>query len=260
MSHQSNSSRDLFIGLAAGGALGAFAVFLLNSEKGKGLFRTLSQDVQQGAREFNGAPRRPREAEDGEAGDNKLLWRGVAGSLIGALSSLLLTPRTTRKLRQYLADSFEQVSDRTIEMVNSINEKGQEAVEVVTQQGIEWAERALQLADGVNREVDAWSDVVRAAAERAKEVAADAEDDAVKQQMREIMEWSDKALDVTERVTSEVRAWSVSLRRAVQRAEHHGAKLHKKGSRSQQQVVSDIMEWAAMGVNLWQNMRNQKRH
>jgi gas vesicle protein len=69
----------------------------------------------------------------------------LAGTVLGAVTALLLAPKSGRELRTDIADGYQQVSEKT-----------QQAAKQVSSQTSEWIGKAKELTAQAVRQVRAW--------------------------------------------------------------------------------------------------------
>jgi gas vesicle protein len=99
----------------------------------------------------------------------ELLIGAVVGGLLGAITALLVAPKSGRELRGDIANQVSAVSDKTGQVASAVSEKTQEIVKVVGTQTSEWVDKAKIAATNV-------IDGVRSLRDSGKEVAADIEE------------------------------------------------------------------------------------
>lgn len=99
---------------------------------------------------------------------NKDLMIGaVVGSVLGAITALLLAPKSGRELRNDIADGVQQVSEKTQRLAGDVAEKSKQIVSVVTETSqttvetigrhtSDWASKAKEVAIQVGEEVKSW--------------------------------------------------------------------------------------------------------
>ncbi len=259
MSHDQDPSKKVLLGFIVGSVVGTAAILLLTHKPARKIFQDVSGQAQKCAKNymhFNGASSGHANNRSEWLGEHKFLCSSVVGALLAAMGGVFLIPKASSQLRHYLTDTYQEVNDRTWELLHRLNQKGGEIVNIVGEQTFEWMEKTLTIADEVTNEVDAWAEIIKTAANRARAIAAHMEEDSRQQQhILEVVEWSQKAVDIANEVTHEAQNWTQSIRDLV-----NSAKLQKEPSNSPENMgnpVVDIIEWAALGVNLWQNMRHR---
>lgn len=103
----------------------------------------------------------------------------VVGGLLGALTALVLAPKSGRELRDDISGQYHQVVDKTQQLAVSANEKGQEIVKNISAQTSELVGKAKEVASTVAEEVKALrvssNEAACSAEESNTEVAAEAE-------------------------------------------------------------------------------------
>ncbi|WP_281885949.1 YtxH domain-containing protein [Paenibacillus sp. YYML68] len=102
-----------------------------------------------------------------ENNGKKFVVGAVVGTLLGAVTALLLAPKSGRELRADLAEGYECVSEKTQqvagevgvktkELATALSEQSNTAVQTIRSQTSEWAGKAKELALQARDEVKAW--------------------------------------------------------------------------------------------------------
>jgi gas vesicle protein len=125
---------------------------------------------------------------DNNMNGKDFLLGAVVGGVIGAVSALLLAPKTGKELRSDLSDQYQNVSERTQKLANDVSERTQKIAADVN-------ERTQKLAGEVNV--------------RSQEIAG-------------------KAKDVASTVTSEIKAWKEAKKDQVEDAVEEVAEKAEK--------------------------------
>jgi gas vesicle protein len=247
---EQNSHRtDLIIAAVIGGVLGAAAGVLLAPKRE---YKEPSLTSIEGIKSYFSEDKR------NNFSGNPLVWSGVGGTLLGAVAGLLLTPKPGSEIRHLIADTYQQVADTTQDLVNSFNDKSKEIAHMASLQSTEWAGKALDLSENLLNEAKNWADIVKDAASKAKHHAMKFKDDVnFKHKFNEILEWAHKAEALAESVLKEMLEWVQSIRRAVERFDVHSTSL--SSSNGTHNAITDVMDWAAVGIDIWQKMKNKRR-
>lgn len=242
MSHKRDNHSQKLIGFVIiGGLVGAGAALLLTKKSAKEIFQDMSHQAHNCVKSY---------------GKHKLLCNSVVGTLLCAISGLFLAPKSGSQLRHYLTDTYQEVNDRTWELLHSLNQKGGEAAEAIAEQTIEWMEKTIEIADEVTSEVDAWAQILKSAASRARTIATHMEEDSRQQQhILEVVEWSQRAVELANQVTHEAQNWTGTIREVVNSAKSTATSKEKEVEAN---PIANVIEWAVLGMNLWQHI--QKRH
>lgn len=82
----------------------------------------------------------------------------VIGGVLGAVTALLLAPKTGKELRADLADSLQTVSEKTQDLAVKVGGKTQELSRQLGTQTGEWMHKAKEVVDTVTDEVKAWKE------------------------------------------------------------------------------------------------------
>jgi gas vesicle protein len=82
----------------------------------------------------------------------------VVGGLLGAMTALLLAPKSGRELRKDIAEGFETISDKTHQIASTVSEKTSAIAKTAATQTSEWVDKAKEVAGTVVGEVKTWRD------------------------------------------------------------------------------------------------------
>lgn len=260
-----NTTNDLLVGLAIGGVIGAVAALLLAPKSGRELVNDISDQAKALTHydeESCSSCSKESDIDEDEstmsAGD-PLLWGSIAGTLLGAVTGLLLTPKAGRHFRSQLGEVYQDVSDRTRNLIESLNQKSLEISRTVAAKATGWADTTLELTDSASEEVKEWADAVKDAAAKARTQAISLGHDTHQQdKILEIMEWSAKASELADNVTKEVHKWVKSIHEMSDRLKKPRSK-HSSNDNQPRDIAAEVAEWTLLGVNLWQNLRGRKR-
>ncbi|GCL70981.1 YtxH domain-containing protein [Paenibacillus naphthalenovorans] len=110
-----------------------------------------------------------------------LIIGAVIGSVLGAVTSLLLAPKSGRELRNDIAEGYQQVSEKTQRLAGDVAEKSKQIFSAVSETSqttvgtigkhtSEWASKAKEVAIHVGEEVKSWKK--DKAAQRQDDIAA----------------------------------------------------------------------------------------
>jgi gas vesicle protein len=118
------------------------------------------------------------------------LLGAVVGGVLGAVTALLLAPKSGRELRTDIADGYHTVSDKTQEIAGTVSQKSQEIAGTVGQKSQEIAgvvsERSQEIAKTVGTHTSEWAGKAKDAAStvageikswKKEATAADSEED-----------------------------------------------------------------------------------
>ncbi|MCR8643835.1 YtxH domain-containing protein [Paenibacillus sp. N1-5-1-14] len=73
----------------------------------------------------------------------------LVGGAVGAVTALLLAPKSGRELRADIADGYDTVSEKTKEIAVAVGDKTQEIARVVGDHTSEWVGVAKDVAGGI---------------------------------------------------------------------------------------------------------------
>jgi gas vesicle protein len=82
----------------------------------------------------------------------------VVGGLLGAMTALLLAPKSGRELRKDIAEGYETISDKTLQIAGTVSDKTSAILKTTTAQTSEWVDKAKDVASTVIGEVKTWRD------------------------------------------------------------------------------------------------------
>lgn len=210
--HQINA-KEFIIGAAVGSLLGSVAALFMAPKSGKRLRQDLcdaycdaADTTQQFARKGKSLAKnmscqtcdwagKAKSAMDGmtktvkgwvgeeeveEETTRDLLVGGLAGAVLGAVAGLLMAPKPGEELRQDIADTYEDVSDRTHEFTNDVSKKGKAFAKQAKTRANKWLNLAHQLVDDLTENVeDTSGDIL----DKAKEVVQN-------HRIQDMMDWA----------------------------------------------------------------------
>lgn len=204
----------------------------------------------------------------------------AVGSLLGSVAALLIAPKAGKKLRQEICDTYCDLSERTQDLAK----KGKSMAQSIGSRSNEWAGKARDAVDGAKKSVRGWigqeeeeeednsardfligglaGGVVGAALglllapkageelrEELKDKFEDVNDRAqafAKSSQSKANEWLDLAREVVDHLTDEAHEKGEEF---VDKAK--GLINHKR--------IHDVMDWAALGIRVWQRAKKSKR-
>jgi gas vesicle protein len=85
-----------------------------------------------------------------------LLIGAVVGGVIGAITALLIAPKSGAELRSDISNQVNTVSDKTQQAVQAVTHKTQEIVKAVGSQTSEWIGKTKETAKGAVVGVRSW--------------------------------------------------------------------------------------------------------
>ena len=259
MSNHNEYTHDLLIGAVVGGVIGALAAFLIAPKSGRQLIDELAKNDGFFHKFTNQEAESYAQKIKTEGGKNPLLLGGIAGALLGAVSGFLLAPKPSRELFSSLADQFQDVTDKTLSLVSNINQKSQEIALGISTQTAEWAEKTLETTDHILRELLLWEDAVKEAANTVTRKAESMNEPDRRDRVLEVLDWAQNALRMGENVTTEVKAWARVVNDIAEKVRSHPDTFNVEPEvSSHASNARDILEWAALGVSLWQNIKKKR--
>ncbi|PYI56145.1 YtxH domain-containing protein [Paenibacillus flagellatus] len=109
------------------------------------------------------------------------LLGAIVGGVLGAVTALLLAPKSGKELRKDLSEQAHRVSEKTLELAETVGTKTHEIAETVgaktqviakqvSEQTGEWVQKAKEVVETVSDEVRAWKDARREVAATGEEM------------------------------------------------------------------------------------------
>lgn len=95
---------------------------------------------------------------DNNMNGKDFLLGAVVGGIIGAVTALLLAPKSGSELRADIRDTASTVSTRTQEIAQQVGERSQTIARTVGTHTTEWVDKAKELAGTVADEVKNWKE------------------------------------------------------------------------------------------------------
>ncbi|WP_159881400.1 YtxH domain-containing protein [Paenibacillus puerhi] len=97
----------------------------------------------------------------------EFLVGAVVGSILGAITALLLAPKSGKELRSDIAEGYQQASEKTQQVASEVSEKTKQlatevsvktssAAKTISRQTAEWTGKAKELAVQARDGVKAW--------------------------------------------------------------------------------------------------------
>ncbi len=168
MAHQLHT-KEFVIGATVGSLLGSVAALLAAPKSGEQLredicdaYCTISDTTQDWADRAKTAVNGARKTVKGWVGEEEeedttkeLLIGGVAGAVIGVAIGLLLAPKSGEKLRREIADTYEDVADRTQQFRHDMTKKGKAFAKTARSRTNKWLNIAQQIVEDLTEDAQA---------------------------------------------------------------------------------------------------------
>ncbi|RKN85419.1 YtxH domain-containing protein [Paenibacillus ginsengarvi] len=104
------------------------------------------------------------------------LLGAIVGGVLGAVTALLLAPKSGKELRADLSEQAHLIGEKTHELAETVGGKTQVIAKQVSEHTGEWMQKAKEVVDSVSEEVKAWKDARKEAVVSSEEMMpADAE-------------------------------------------------------------------------------------
>ncbi|WP_010275041.1 YtxH domain-containing protein [Paenibacillus senegalensis] len=112
-------------------------------------------------------------SEKGNGNGKDFLVGAIVGSIVGAVTALLLAPKSGKELRQDISEQAHQIGQKTKEIATEVSHKTQDIAKQVGAQTSELIDKAKGVANSVAEDVKAWRETRKEVAV-AKETVTDA--------------------------------------------------------------------------------------
>ncbi|TMV48379.1 YtxH domain-containing protein [Paenibacillus mesophilus] len=86
------------------------------------------------------------------------LLGAIVGSVLGAVTALLLAPKSGKELRADISEKAHTISEKTQELAGTVGAKTQELAKNVSVHTDEWVQKAKEVVDTVSEEVKTWKE------------------------------------------------------------------------------------------------------
>jgi len=83
------------------------------------------------------------------SGSNGLLLGMIIGGAVGAISTLLLAPKTGSEMRETLCNKYSELTEKTGDLVSAIGEKSQKIAHTVGSEASDLLQQAKQSSERV---------------------------------------------------------------------------------------------------------------
>lgn len=120
------------------------------------------------------------EEEEEEDTSRDLLIGGVVGGIVGAALGLLLAPKSGEDLREDIADTYEDISDRTREFADNVSKRGKSFAKTTSSKANKWLALAQDLV----------GDLTDGAQERGEDLIDHVKGLVNNERVNEILDWA----------------------------------------------------------------------
>lgn len=186
MAHHNLHTKEFIVGAAVGSLLGSVAALLITPTTGKKLrdgicgtycdFTDKTNDLAKRGRSIakdigchtcdwagkaksvvDGATKTVRgwvgEKEEEEQTSKDLLIGGLIGGVLGAAVALMLAPKSGEDFRQDIADTYEDMSERTHEFADDVTKRGKAFANRTSSRANKWYALAQDIVNGFSDDV-----------------------------------------------------------------------------------------------------------
>lgn len=108
---------------------------------------------------------------DNNMNGKDFLLGAIVGGVIGAVTALLLAPKTGKELRSDISEQYQNVSEKTQKIAADVSSKTKVIASNVSEKSHELAEKAKEVVSNVTDELKTW----KASKQEQAEVATSAE-------------------------------------------------------------------------------------
>lgn len=191
----------------------------------------------------------------------------IVGGIFGALTALLLarkfSPKLNNDLLESLSHRYDEIMSKTADLIDNITHKSQELAQGMSAQTEEWAEKALELTNNAMQELSLWESAINEAVKNTTMHAERINEPEHKAKILGTLEWAQKALSVAENATKEINSWAEVIRETAEEARLQTEKGRRQADFNNNEETAkhaalEVIDWVALGLNLWQNVRNRK--
>lgn len=99
------------------------------------------------------------------------LLGAVVGGVLGAVTALLLAPKSGRELRSDLNEQYHTISDKTQTIASDVSKRTKELASEVSEKSQEYVGKAKDIASSVAEDIKGWKETRTATAVEADEEA-----------------------------------------------------------------------------------------
>lgn len=212
MVHRNMHTKEFIVGAAVGSLLGSVAALLAAPTAGKKLredicdaycsFTDKTQDLackgkslaksiscqtcdwaNKAKSAVNGATKTVKgwvSEEEEEETSRDLLIGGLVGGIVGAALGLLLAPKSGEDLRQDIADTYEDITERTQEFTDNVKKRGKSFAKTTSSKANKWFALAQDLV----------GDLTEGAQEKGEDLIDHVKDLVNNKRVSEILDWA----------------------------------------------------------------------
>jgi gas vesicle protein len=204
-----------------------------------------------------------------------LMLGAIAGGIAGALTVLLLAPKfvpksanTTNEMIQSLSNHYDGIRTKASSLIENITQKSQEIAQGVSSYTEEWAEKTLTISNTVIDELSRWESAIKEAIITTTVQAEQMTESEGHDKLIDTLEWARKALNVAENAIKEINSWAEVIRdtaegatpqsKAFKSDAHRSRTNSYKNEEPTSHIAKEVLEWATLGLNLWQSVKKQR--
>lgn len=133
------------------------------------------------------------------------------GSLVGAVTALLMAPKSGREVRADLAFQVENITEKTKELASNVSEKTHQLASDVTVKSKQFASEVVDKTSGIASTVaDKTQGIVSTVADKTQGIVSTVTDrtqEVAKTVSNQTSQWAGKANSLAGAVVEEVKSW-----------------------------------------------------
>ncbi len=80
----------------------------------------------------------------------------TVGSLLGTVTTLMLAPKSGKKLRQDICDAYCDITDRTQDVASKFGRRGKSFVKGLSSQTSDWTDKAKDIIEDMSEGISGW--------------------------------------------------------------------------------------------------------
>jgi gas vesicle protein len=193
---------------------------------------------------------------------NNILMSATAGSVIGAIAALLLAPKSGKRLRNDIYETYEDITEKGQDIYEDAVDTGQKVADMATEYASTIKDNAAHLLGSVNLDDSPNTNLIIGAlaggilgataifmllpsAEKNPRDELSPKIKGAGKYLKNKLNWFETAKDIFETISTKA---------------HHateGASENIKES-CEKSPLHDVMELASAGLQLWQNIKNRR--
>lgn len=196
----------------------------------------------------------------------RLFISAAAGSVIGATAALLLAPKSGRKFRKDLYETYEDLSEKGQEFIDDTVKKGHRAARTAADMAENFKDSAKefigQAPEASNPNINLLigaigGGLLGAAAIYLLAPKGEEEEESFAQKVKSAgrsatenlrsVDWVETAKDIVETIHNKVSSHH-----------HNGSEVEEEVQEQGHNKIHDVIEFASLGLRLWENIKKRR--